>query len=238
MSKPILIVMAGKTFPEISKSQGDFGDWIAAGLGNELPYTIVSATEVTEFPRPAELSGVVISGSHAMVTDREDWSERLGGWLKSCVAEELPVLGICYGHQLLAHACGGVVNVNPAGLEIGTKEITLAEGANKDLLLGELPATFPAQLIHYQSVRSLPEGAQLLAHSDIEPHQAYRIGNYAWGVQFHPEFSATAMRGYITQLQAKLDDHERLLAKVEATQEATSLLQRFAAISKAKFAGA
>lgn len=147
-------------------------------------------------------------------------------------------MGICYGHQLLAHACGGVVNVNPAGLEIGTKEITLADDANKDLLLGELPATFPAQLIHYQSVRSLPEGAQLLAHSDIEPHQAFRIGSYAWGVQFHPEFSATAMRGYITQLQAKLEDHESLLAKVEATPAATSLLRRFAAISKAKFARA
>ena len=234
MSKPILIVLAGNTFSEISKTQGDFGDWIAAGLGNELPHMIVSAKEVTEFPLPAELSGVVVSGSHAMVTDREEWSERLGGWLKSCVVQELPVLGICYGHQLLAHACGGEINVNPAGLEIGTKEITLAKSAEKDLLFSELPSRFPAQVIHYQSVRSLPEGAQLLAHSDIEPHQAYRIGNYAWGVQFHPEFSAAAMRGYITQLQNKVDDHEALLAKVDVTPAATNLLQRFADISKSR----
>jgi GMP synthase (glutamine-hydrolysing) len=234
INKPILIVTAGNTFPDISKTQGDFGDWIAAGLGNDLPHNIVSAKALAEFPAPEELSGVVVSGSHAMVTDREDWSERLAGWLQSCVAAELPVLGICYGHQLLAHACGGEVNANPAGLEIGTKQITLVDDANEDLLFRELPETFPAQLIHYQSVRTLPEGATLLAHSDIEPHQAYRIGNYAWGVQFHPEFSAVAMRGYITQLQNKLDNPEALLDKVEQTPSASNLLQRFAVISKAR----
>lgn len=231
MGKPILIVLAGKTFPDISKSQGDFGEWIAAGLGIVLPHKIINAQDFPDFPAPSELAGVVVSGSHAMVTDREEWSERLAAWLKSCVEKELPVLGICYGHQLLAHAFGGGVSNNPAGLEIGTHAIGLAGGAEQDLLFNELPPSFPAHLIHYQSVIRLPEDAILLAHSDLEPHQAYRIGNYAWGVQFHPEFSADAMRGYINQLQDRMVDSPTLLANISDTPVAASVLGRFAALS-------
>lgn len=230
--KPLLIIQAGNTFSSISKTQGDFADWIAAGLGNPSKHLRINAWEASVFPAPSTLAGVVISGSHAMVTDREDWSEHLAAWLKNCVAENTPVLGICYGHQLLAHAMGGEVGYRTQGIEIGTRSISLTKNAAEDALFKNLPAQFPAQLVHSQSVLTLPSNAILLASSADEPHQAFRIGNCAWGVQFHPEFSAHAMRAYIQQKADYLIEQQQnpdaLSAAVEDTPQASSLLQRFA----------
>lgn len=230
--KPLLIVQTGKTFSDISKTQGDFADWIAAGLGNPSNQLHINAWEVSAFPSPSNLAGIVLSGSHAMVTDREDWSERLAAWLRNCVEEGVPVLGICYGHQLLAHAMGGEVGYRAQGIEIGTRSINVTENAVEDALFKNLPAQFPAQLVHSQSVLTLPLNAILLASSADEPHQAFRIGNCAWGVQFHPEFSANAMRAYIQQKADYLIEQQQnpkvLGAAVEDTPQASALLQRFA----------
>lgn len=232
MDKSIFIVLAGRTFPAISSAEGDYEDWIGAGLGSSLPQQVLSAWDSPEFPSLTEVAGVIVSGSHAMVTDRLPWSERLGAWLKSCVQADIPVLGICYGHQLLAHACGGKVGNRPAGIEIGTHQIELTAQAIDDPLFGNMPQQFPANLVHFQSVLELPEAAQLLAFSAAEPHQAFRIGNYAWGVQFHPEFSAAAMEGYIQQVRLNHSADALVCATATATPEAGSLLRRFGELSK------
>ena len=230
--KPLLIIQAGSTFSSISKTQGDFADWIAAGLGNPPNQMRINAWDVSVFPAPSTLAGVVISGSHAMVTDHEDWSEGLAVWLKNCVAENTPVLGICYGHQLLAYAMGGEVGYRAQGIELGTRSVSVTEHAAEDALFKNLPTQFPAQLVHSQSVLTLPPAATLLASSTDEPHQAFRIGNCAWGVQFHPEFSAHSMRGYIQQkadyLIEQQQNPEALSAAVEDTPQASALLQWFA----------
>lgn len=229
---PLLIIQTGNTFAEVRNNKGDFADWIAAGLASTQPCLRLDAHTGATLPPPSSLAGVVISGSHAMVTDREEWSERLAAWLKNCVAEGIPVLGICYGHQLLAHALGGQVGYREQGIEIGTHTLTLAPDAADDALFQQMPPTFPAHLVHSQSVLALPPGATLLASSAAEPHQAFVLGNCAWGVQFHPEFSADVMRSYIQQKSAGLakqqQDPDALLAAVQHTPHAASLLQRFA----------
>lgn len=227
--KPILIVSAGKTLPGIRDTEGDFDDWIAAGLGDALPQQRIDAQqEATALPDPSELSAVVVSGSHAMVSHREPWSERLALWMRRCVEAQVPVLGICYGHQLLAHAFGGQVDDLPGGPEVGTHAVRLAPEAGQDALFAGLPAQFPAQLVHYQSVLRLPQGAVLLARSALEPHQAFRVGGCGWGVQFHPEFSAQAMQTYVDYVNGP--QH----AAVSATPDAASLLGRFASMVAAQ----
>ncbi|MFA5631990.1 MAG: glutamine amidotransferase [Porticoccaceae bacterium] len=235
MSKPLLIACAGHTFPEISAREGDFDDWISAGLGNHLPIQTLDMRQSPPLPQAASLAGVVVTGSQAMVSDREPWSERLAHWLRTLVEQNIPVLGICYGHQLLAHAFGGDVGYHPDGIEIGTTEIHLTSDAAKDPLFRDTPSRFSAQEVHRQSVLTLPEGAHWLARGAFEPHQAFRIGSCGWGVQFHPEFSATAMRGYIEQmhdalLSQKRDPHA-LASNVRATPQASALLARFADIA-------
>lgn len=225
--RPLLVVLAGNTLPGLKAAHGDFGEWIVRGLATNEPCLSVDAREVEVLPCPSSIAGVVVSGSHAMVTDKEDWSERLAAWLRHCVAMQIPVLGICYGHQLLAHALGGRVGYREQGMEIGTQTVTLTAAGVKDVLFAALPQRFPAQLVHQQSVLALPEGALLLASSAVEAHQAFRIGDCAWGVQFHPEFGTEMMRGYIRSGIAQPCEVDALDAAVQQTPDAAALLRAF-----------
>ena len=204
-SRTLWIIKTGDTLPAQRARHGDFEDWIAGGLNQapastQLALQTLDARTATAWPQPGQIAGVVVTGSPAMVTDREPWSERTAAWLASVVTARVPVLGICYGHQLLAHALGGEVAHHPDGVEIGTVTVARHAASEADPLLGDLPEHFPAQAVHWQSVRRLPPGAVLLAGNDFEPHHAFRVGRNAWGVQFHPEFSDEALRAYLEGL--------------------------------------
>ena len=193
----LVIIKTGDTIPSLKALRGDFEDWILAGMRLESAQAeVVDVAGGQPLPQPAQAGGIVITGSHDMVTDRLAWSERTASWLSDVVASGTPTLGICYGHQLLAHALGGRVDWNPRGKEMGTTSVTLLDTAFQDPLLGGLPATIEVHLAHSQSVVSLPPGAVHLAANAWDPHQAFRVGDCAWGVQFHPEFDAGIMRAY------------------------------------------
>ncbi len=117
----------------------------------------------------------------AFVTDHADWSERSAAWLRQTAHAGLPVFGICYGHQLLAHALGGEVAYNPAGRESGTIELELQPQAAQDPLFQGLPQHFAAHATHLQTVLRAPEGAQVLARSPLDGCHAFRWGRQAWG---------------------------------------------------------
>jgi GMP synthase (glutamine-hydrolysing) len=180
---------------------------------------------------PDQWDGIVVTGSPAMVSDRAPWSESAAAWLAKAVELGVPVLGVCYGHQLLAHAFGGEVGYHPEGRESGTYPVKLHEAAKEDALFASLPDEFKAQLTHRQAVLRLPAEAVLLASNDFEKHQAFRIGPSAWGVQFHPEFTADIMRAYLNVQAPDLEKEgfkpDTLIRQVEDSPHATSLLQRF-----------
>ena len=229
--KPVCIIKLGSTMPELKVRRGDFEDWIAAGLG--LPAKNVVVTDVrTGSPLPDEdgIGGVVITGSEAMVTERHDWSHQTAAWLLSLFERCLPILGICFGHQLLAKTTGGRVDNNPYGREIGTVEVTFTSAARDDALLGGLAN--PSR----QSVVKLPRHARCLATSAMDPHQAFVVGERAWGVQFHPEFDLDIMRTYIkhraNQLSAEGNDPERPLASCVEAPAGRTVLRRFGQITR------
>lgn len=230
----LVILKTGNTLPAILESFGDFDHWFLNGLSEKLERRVV---EVTSQPMPGEPNqwdGIVVTGSPAMVSAREPWSESTASWLATAVDRGVPVLGVCYGHQLLAHALGGKVGYHPDGRESGTYQVHLHDTASGDPLFEGMPGTFKAQLTHRQSVLELPQNAVLLASNDFERHQAFRIGPCAWGVQFHPEITADIMRAYIRaqtpdMLKEGLSPHS-LMNQVEDAPHATSLLQRFSDI--------
>lgn len=236
-NRPLLILKTGSTHEHIRAQLGDFDDWIAHGLrrGGASAVRTHDARGAQALPPPDALAGLVITGSHSMVSDREPWSEALVPWLQMAVGAGTPVLGICYGHQLLAHALGGKVGHHPEGVEIGTVEVRCHASAAHDPLLGHLPPRFDAQAVHWQSVRTLPPGATLLASSAHEDHHAFRVGKRAWGVQFHPEFSHLALDAYLGGLKATLAregrDACRIAAALRPTPEAASVLPRFAQLA-------
>jgi GMP synthase (glutamine-hydrolysing) len=183
-------------------------------------------------PAPASLAGVVVTGSSAMVSERAPWSERTAAWLASAAFAGTPVLGICYGHQLLAHALGGRVARNPRGREIGTIEVRLQAAARGDALFAGLAEPLRVQATHVESVLELPAGARWLAASAGDPHQAFAVGERAWGVQFHPEFDADIVRAYLMArrdaLRAEGLDPDALLRGASDSQAGVALLRRFA----------
>ncbi|MCP4693269.1 MAG: glutamine amidotransferase, partial [Desulfobacterales bacterium] len=201
----ILIVKTGETTPEILSQRGDFEDWIISGMGVEPgTVSVVDVVRGEDFPDYDAVSGVVITGSHDMVTDHLEWSERTAKWLPGAVDRRIPILGICYGHQLLAHAMGGVVENNPRGLEFGNTAVTLTGAARTDPLFKGFPSPLGVHASHTQTVRKLPEGAIHLASNAMDANHAFRIGECARGIQFHPEFDADIMIRYINTFREML----------------------------------
>lgn len=230
---PLLIIEAGRP-PQSMRRHGRFPHWVrvAAGLHRD---DVVAVDVQAGQPLPSRegFAGAIVTGSAAMVTDRADWSEASAAWLRDAADAGLPLLGICYGHQLLAHALGGEVGDSPAGRTMGTIRVErLLPAAERDLLLAGLPDSFDAQASHTQCVLRAPDGATVLARAAHDACHAFRWGERAWGVQFHPEFSATHMRGYVrarrTALQRDGHDPDAIMAAVGAAPYARRVLQRFA----------
>lgn len=230
-SKPFLIIETGQPVPSMRR-HGRFPHWIRVAAGLDADAAVVSNVEHGD-PLPARdgFAGVLVTGSGAMVTQQHPWSERSAAWLHDAARAGLPVFGICYGHQLLAHALGGTVADNPAGREMGTVAIDLHAGADGDPLFGGLPTQFAAQATHLQSVLQPPPDATVLARSAQDACHAFRWGQSAWGVQFHPEFATTHMRGYVHAKRDALTREGRcahqLSRTISATPHARRVLRRF-----------
>lgn len=229
-----LIIKTGRVYPGMRADLGDMDDWILRAMGEDgRGWRVVDVQAGERLPDVARVAGAVITGSAAMVSERAPWSEQTAVWLRTAHAANVPLLGICFGHQLLADALGGEVDYHPQGPEAGTVTVQTHAAAQDDPLLSALPPLFAANVIHWQSVRRLPDGAVCLAGNAFEPHHAFRHGS-AWGVQFHPEFNAEAMVRYLLQLEAVLTEAglspQCLQKTVAETPQAASLLARFAAL--------
>jgi GMP synthase (glutamine-hydrolysing) len=222
----LTIIKTGGTTPSLKAKRGDFEDWILSGMGLRAGQAeVVDVAAGQPLPEPAQAGAVVITGSHDMVTDRLQWSERTASWLAEAVASGVPVLGICYGHQLLAYALGGTVDYNPRGQEMGTTEVTLLPAAGSDPLLGGLPSPIEVHVSHSQSVLRLPHGAVRLAANAWDGNQAFRVGYCAWGVQFHPEFDAGIMNAYAEGEQVKQ------ATRIKDTPFGSRILRRFQSLA-------
>jgi GMP synthase (glutamine-hydrolysing) len=231
--KPVLIIRTGQAPENIRARHGDFPHWFRLGaqlMPHQLHVIDVAAGEA--LPAPHDVSGALITGSAAMVTERAPWSERTAGWIRNAMDVDLPLLGVCYGHQLMAHALGGRVDYLPGGREIGTLPIELLPGAEQDPLAAHLPAKFRAHTTHEQSVLDVPKEAQVLARSARDPHHLLRYGRSAISVQFHPEFNADVMRAYIQRkhhdMRREGFDPHHAFRQVAATPSARRLLKMFA----------
>jgi len=211
----------------------DYDDLIIKGTG--LEKTLFRVCDVISgeiLPSTKEVKAVVISGSSLMITDDHKWKEPVYNWLEKIINLNLPILGICFGHQLLASVLGGEIGNNPAGLELGSYPVFLNESREYDMLL-KGHSVFTAQISHVQSILKLPENSEVLAYSDKEPYQAVKFGEKIWGLQFHPEFSIDLMRKIIskkTENSCGKFDKENYLGSLKETPESSSLLKRFGEI--------
>ena len=230
MRKPI-ILKTGQTVPSLKSTGEDFEHWMARSSGHSLDQFLVLDARVPDpYPDPSSVDAVIVTGSAHAVHDREPWSEQAGEWLVTAIQSHVPVLGICYGHQLIAHALGGESRLNPAGREIGVTRVQLLrddplfEGLPKDPLVIET---------HSDAVLRPPESAVHLAANERSTYQALAYGSHCRTVQWHPEFTDDIIRAYIRERADIIDSEfhpgyaETLLSEVQAAPSGPIIMQNF-----------
>jgi GMP synthase (glutamine-hydrolysing) len=202
---------------------GVFGDVVEA-RGHRLEEW--SLAWGTSPPRPLDAYSAVLVFGGAMHADQDGhhpWLREENLFLQRLLDTGMPVLGICLGAQLLAKAAHA--HVGPVDEpEIGWYTVELTEAAADDPLLGRLPPRFEAFQWHYYE-HGLPAGAVELARSPVCT-QAFRLGDSAWGVQFHPEVTLAQVEGWLEEDEPTPLDRERLLADTRERIEAWNELGR------------
>jgi GMP synthase (glutamine-hydrolysing) len=169
-------------------------------------------------PRPIDDYGavVVFGGSmHADQDDRHPWLREENLFIQRLLDRRVPLLGICLGVQLLAKAVGARVYPLPDGPEIGWLPVELTEAASTDPLFSGLPSTLEAFAWHYYTY-DVPAGAEELARSS-RCNQAFRLGDAAWGIQFHAEVTMATVRRWLADKdELPLDlDRDQLQTETE-----------------------
>ena len=240
MPKPeLIIVKTGRAVAEARGDGRDFEHWFADGLGRDLfDYRTVSVDQGEVLPPVDSLDhapAVLVTGSPAMVSDRLDWSENAAAWLAAAHNASLPILGVCYGHQLLAHALGSRVGPNPAGRRMGS--VTVEFSDPDDPLTGPFVPASSFNVSHVEVVLEPPAGARVIGTAAHDAFHALYFGNLAWGVQFHPEFDRDIMKSYIQArsgpLEAEGQDPSALIGALDANPNGRPFLARFAELARA-----
>lgn len=224
------ILVTGQTLPEIATRRGDFERFIRTRAGDAwggrwVTYDVRGGAPL---PGPRDADAFVMTGSSSSVTERAPWMLRAEELLAKIVAARVPFFGICFGHQMLAQALGGEVTKNPNGREIGTVRVTRTMD---DPMFAGLPRAFDVHATHVDSVTRPPPGAEVLATTSLDPVAAFRVGERARAVQFHPELDADIMRGYLTaraeRVREEGGDPEALLARVHDGTRGHDILRNF-----------
>jgi len=203
--KKVTLIKTGQTFEELSATRGCFERWFGEIFGEHVEeWEVIHAHKGQALPPLSAPEAVVVTGSPVSVYERLPWSEATGAWLAELITREVPVLGVCYGHQLIAHALGGEVARSPNGREVGAVEVT----HTGDPIFDGLPERFSVWQSHIDEVTRPPAHAEVIASNEHSAVQAMAIGARCRTVQWHPEFDGQIGRHYI-QARAHLINQER-----------------------------
>jgi GMP synthase-like glutamine amidotransferase len=186
------------------------GEWLTEA---ELELTVVRPYAGDALPETLDdhLALVVLGGDQSAYPNAAGepgaaWFPAVEALLRKAVRHHVPTLGICLGGQLLASAHGGLVERSTSGPEIGPGLVARRDAADGDPLFKYVPLLPDVVQWHRDEITELPVGAVLLAASTRYPHQAFRLGDRAWGLQFHIECDVAMIRDWARADVAALDE--------------------------------
>ncbi|MDV6329765.1 glutamine amidotransferase-related protein [Asticcacaulis sp. 201] len=185
----IAILETGIPPAGLDATYGSYADMFSTLLAGEGRAFRVFKTLAGELPpHDAQLKGVVITGSPAGVYEGDPWIIALMEWLRA-LDTQTPVVGICFGHQVMAQAWGGHVEKSPKGWGVGLHEYNVQAHDLWQTLAGKGAQTIACAVTHQDQVVKLPDNAIVLAGSEFTPHGAiYYTGRKGLSFQCHPEF--------------------------------------------------
>ena len=183
------ILQADRVDPEYRARFGDYPEMFEDALGDALGDATFEFFDVrgNVYPdRVEDCNGYLITGSRASAYDDEPWIARLADFVRELHTRRAKTVGICFGHQLIARALGGVVGRAAGGWGVGVHTWTVqrCESWMRPRL-----AEFRLLASHQDQVEGLPPDARLLAASDFCPNAAFAVGNHVFALQGHLEFT-------------------------------------------------
>ncbi|WP_369855695.1 gamma-glutamyl-gamma-aminobutyrate hydrolase family protein [Candidatus Thalassolituus haligoni] len=189
------ILVTGITPDTLIDQYGSYADMFIRLFQPHNPgfdYVIYNVS-LGEFPASAnDCDGWVITGSKHSVYEQLDWITQLKELVRQIATSKRPLVGICFGHQLIAEALGGKVEKYSGGWGLGINTYQLDNGFAQQLeqATGQAPPTLNINAVHQDQVSILPEGATVLAHSDFCRYAALSYcDNRIVSLQPHPEFT-------------------------------------------------
>lgn len=189
----VFILSCGPGLPEVVSLYGHSSQWIPDSIDcSSVEYEIVKVYDNIHFDY-SDADAFIVSGSKYSVYDDIPWIDILKGTIHEIIKSKKPMLGICFGHQLLASCLGGKVEKNIRGWELGSYNISLTENGKSSPLFHEFYHNDIAYESHQDVVISLPSEALELAYTD-KGNQSFCFDDYLYGVQFHPEFTYEVVR--------------------------------------------
>ncbi len=231
MTARLLFLCNGPKQQSVARLDERFGSW---GLDVDRKWAYGG-----DFPEsPAGYDGVFLSGSpHGAYEDME-FIHREHDLIVEAAALDIPMLGVCFGSQILASAlCGRDQVFRRDRCEIGYKDLPVTDEAAGDPICSELDGKVHMFVWHNDEVRSDHEDMTILAYSDICPNHVWRYRNKpAWGIQGHPEITREQAPIWFEENRDRMQDDgadvDQLKLQAHPALSAKTMLARFATLLK------
>jgi GMP synthase-like glutamine amidotransferase len=158
----------------------------------ELRFKTYAAIDGDVPADPHACDAWLVTGSRHGAYERLPWMLKLEQLLRDAVTEKVPVVGICFGHQIMAQALGGKVVQSPKGWGFGLQSYNIAETPGA---AGKVPAKVTLAALHQDQVVEVPTGGRVVGSSEFCPNAVIAYGDSALTFQPHPEFDVPFLRG-------------------------------------------
>ena len=207
MRQPVINLLLCDTFPGLLPESIPSHEYLFVNRFHSVDPNIILKVfrtldgELPEHPVPDEI--YLITGSNNAAYDNLPWILSLQEWIRKAAKQQIPLVGICFGHQVIAQALGGQVERYAGGWGVGIREM--------EVLDADMFPYFPDKKMrlivnHHDQVTQLPEGAIPLATSDFCRYEGFRIGRHILTFQGHPEFTVDYERHLILNRSENEDD--------------------------------
>jgi GMP synthase (glutamine-hydrolysing) len=235
-----ILVIQFRSRPEMVLAEQ--GEYTRAAKGKADVTFISALDEMLAWDNPAQIllgyGGVIFGGSgeydlhsdtdpDARMAPARQLLERVTPLIRYILEQDVPMLGICFGHQLIGEVREGKVNSDPEQAKVGSFDVALTPEGEQDVLFSSLPHMFIGQYGHHNSLSSMPEGATLLASSPKCKFSALRYGAHVYTMQFHPELTADDVRWKLANSPGYLPEGNSLEEIIKPSLEASSLIPSF-----------
>jgi len=207
------ILTCGHAPVELGDSVADYPDLFVQMLGADaFDYRFFDIVGGDPIPEPGACDAWLITGSRHGVYEDHPWIAPLEALVRRIHEEGRPLVGICFGHQLVAQALGGRVEKHAGGWSVGRVEYRLDDAAD----------AVPLMAYHQDQVIEPPPGARVLGESDVCRYAALAIGDTIRTLQPHPEFDVSVVTGLL-DTRGKAIPPERLAAARASLEDAADV---------------